>query len=87
MGVSIEGGSIEGASIGGGSIEGGSIDGGSTERGSIEGGSEAAREEAAGPAEGTPLYTVWDAKLSRRERPQQILQLCCYAEMLGEIQV
>lgn len=34
----------------------------------------------------TSLYTVWDAKLSRRERPGQLLQLCCYAEMLGDFQ-
>lgn len=31
-------------------------------------------------------YTVWDAKLTRRARPQQLIQLCCYAEMLEQMQ-
>jgi uncharacterized protein len=31
-------------------------------------------------------YTVWDAKLTRRARPQQLIQLCCYAEMLEHMQ-
>ncbi len=31
-------------------------------------------------------YTVWDAKLARSPRPSQALQLCCYAEMLTNLQ-
>ena len=31
-------------------------------------------------------YMVWDAKLGRQPRPAQVLQLCCYAEMLAELQ-
>ncbi|EOD18999.1 hypothetical protein EMIHUDRAFT_118228 [Emiliania huxleyi CCMP1516] len=42
------------------------------------------RDEA---SRGDPaLYTVWDAKLTRHVRPQQLIQLCCYAEMLAEMQ-
>ena len=33
-----------------------------------------------------PRYMVWDAKLARHPRPSQILQLCCYAEMLAALQ-
>ena len=29
---------------------------------------------------------VWDAKLARHPKPSQILQLCCYAEMLTSLQ-
>jgi len=35
---------------------------------------------------GPATYTVWDAKLTRSPRPQQVVQLCCYAEMLEEMQ-
>ena len=31
-------------------------------------------------------YEVWDAKLSRRARPTQLIQLCCYGELLEAIQ-
>jgi predicted RecB family nuclease len=31
-------------------------------------------------------YMVWDAKLGRRARPSQVLQLCCYSEMLALLQ-
>lgn len=31
-------------------------------------------------------YMIWDAKLARRPRPSQTLQLCCYAEMLARMQ-
>lgn len=31
-------------------------------------------------------YVVWDAKLARSPRPSQVLQLCCYAEMLAALQ-
>ena len=30
-------------------------------------------------------YQVWDAKLSKSIKPEHILQLCCYAEMLSDI--
>ena len=33
-----------------------------------------------------PRYMVWDAKLARQPRPSMLLQLCCYAEMLSELQ-
>ena len=40
--------------------------------------------EAPGAAAGTATqYMVWDAKLGRHPRPSQVLQLCCYAEMLA----
>lgn len=32
------------------------------------------------------LYEVWDTKLARKSKPYFLLQLCCYAEMLAEIQ-
>ena len=28
-------------------------------------------------------YAIWDAKLSRRAAPNHVMQLCCYAELLG----
>ncbi|KAJ1444980.1 P-loop containing nucleoside triphosphate hydrolase protein [Pelagophyceae sp. CCMP2097] len=28
-------------------------------------------------------FAIWDAKLSRRARPRDVLQLCCYAELLA----
>lgn len=31
-------------------------------------------------------YEVWDAKLSHKAKPEFIIQLCCYAEMLESIQ-
>ena len=31
-------------------------------------------------------YMVWDAKLGRRARSSQVLQLCCYNEMLTRLQ-
>ena len=31
-------------------------------------------------------YEVWDTKLSRKPKPEYIMQLCCYAEMLESIQ-
>lgn len=31
-------------------------------------------------------YEVWDTKLSRKAKPYFLVQLCCYAEMLSEIQ-
>ncbi len=31
-------------------------------------------------------YEVWDAKLSNKAKPEFIMQLCCYTEMLTEIQ-
>lgn len=31
-------------------------------------------------------YEVWDTKLSHRVKPEYLIQLCCYAEMLKEIQ-
>ena len=31
-------------------------------------------------------YMVWDAKLGSRARPSQVLQLCCYSEMLERLQ-
>jgi len=31
-------------------------------------------------------YEVWDTKLSRSPQPKHILQLCCYADMLEDIQ-
>jgi predicted RecB family nuclease len=31
-------------------------------------------------------YEVWDAKLSHKAKPEFIIQLCCYAEMLEAIQ-
>ncbi|KAL1511143.1 hypothetical protein AB1Y20_005962 [Prymnesium parvum] len=34
----------------------------------------------------TPRYMVWDAKLSTHARPSQLLQLCCYSEMLRRLQ-
>ena len=30
-------------------------------------------------------YQVWDAKLSKSIKPEHILQLCCYADMLSDI--
>ena len=35
---------------------------------------------------GQPLYEVWDTKLARKTKPYYLIQLCCYAEMLAEIQ-
>lgn len=35
---------------------------------------------------GNYSYEVWDTKLSRKAKPYFIVQLCCYAEMLNEIQ-
>ena len=31
-------------------------------------------------------YEVWDTKLARRVKPEMVLQLCCYVDMLEEIQ-
>ncbi len=30
-------------------------------------------------------YEVWDTKLARKSKPYHIVQLCCYAEMLGHV--
>lgn len=35
---------------------------------------------------GTPFYEVWDTKLARKSKPYFLVQLCCYAEMLAQIQ-
>ena len=34
-------------------------------------------------ATGCP-YSIWDTKLATRTKPQYLVQLCCYADMLGE---
>ena len=34
----------------------------------------------------TGRYMVWDAKLGRHPRPSHVLQLCCYSEMLSQLQ-
>ncbi|GAA0305650.1 TM0106 family RecB-like putative nuclease [Psychrosphaera haliotis] len=31
-------------------------------------------------------YEVWDTKLSSKSKPSHVIQLCCYAEMIAEIQ-
>jgi len=31
-------------------------------------------------------YEIWDTKLAREPKPYYLVQLCCYAEMLGELQ-
>ncbi|MBY0551605.1 MAG: TM0106 family RecB-like putative nuclease [Candidatus Obscuribacterales bacterium] len=33
-----------------------------------------------------PFYEVWDTKLARKSKPYFLVQLCCYAEMLAQIQ-
>ena len=38
------------------------------------------------PSGASAQYMIWDAKLARAPRPSQALQLCCYAEMLSELQ-
>ena len=38
-----------------------------------------------GPA-GQPVYEVWDTKLARKTKPYYLVQLCCYGEMLADIQ-
>lgn len=35
---------------------------------------------------GQYAYDVWDSKLSKQPKPEYIIQLCCYAEMLSDIQ-
>lgn len=35
---------------------------------------------------GQPIYEVWDTKLARKTKPYYLIQLCCYAEMLEEVQ-
>ncbi len=35
---------------------------------------------------GNYSYEVWDAKLARNARPEFILQLCCYADLLATVQ-
>ncbi len=35
---------------------------------------------------GNYLYEIWDTKLSKTVKPNFIMQLCCYADMLEEIQ-
>jgi len=35
---------------------------------------------------GSYQYEVWDTKLSKTVKPQYLIQLCCYAEMLESIQ-
>ena len=30
-------------------------------------------------------YEIWDTKLARKTKPYHIIQLCCYAEMLGSL--
>jgi uncharacterized protein len=35
---------------------------------------------------GNHSYEVWDAKLARNARPEFILQLCCYADLLAAVQ-
>ena len=35
---------------------------------------------------GNYSYEVWDAKLARNARPEFILQLCCYADLLTAVQ-
>jgi len=47
---------------------------------SAESGAAAASVRWAEPSDAP--YVIWDSKLARRARPQQVLQLCCYAEML-----
>ncbi len=32
------------------------------------------------------LYQVWDTKLARKVKPYFLVQLCCFAEMLGDVQ-
>lgn len=32
-----------------------------------------------------PVYEVWDTKLARKPKPYYLVQLCCYAEMLGHV--
>ena len=52
-------------------------------------GGEAAAEAEAGSGTDDAVsarYAVWDAKLARQPRPSQVLQLCCYAEMLAPLQ-
>jgi hypothetical protein len=34
----------------------------------------------------TDGYEVWDAKLSKSPKPQHGVQLCCYADMLSQMQ-
>jgi len=41
------------------------------------------RVESANP---TPQYEIWDTKLARKTKPYYLVQLCCYAEMLEQIQ-
>lgn len=35
---------------------------------------------------GQGFYEVWDTKLARKTKPYFLIQLCCYAEMLEELQ-
>ena len=35
---------------------------------------------------GQALYEVWDTKLARKSKPYYLVQLCCYAEMLADLQ-
>jgi predicted RecB family nuclease len=35
---------------------------------------------------GNYSYEVWDAKLARNARPEFVLQLCCYADLLAAVQ-
>lgn len=36
--------------------------------------------------QGSARYEVWDAKLAKRPSPAYLVQLCCYSEMLSELQ-
>jgi predicted RecB family nuclease len=35
---------------------------------------------------GSYSYEIWDAKLARNARPEFVLQLCCYADLLAAVQ-
>ena len=35
---------------------------------------------------GDYAYEIWDAKLANKSRPKFLIQLCCYSEMLSELQ-
>eukprot|EP00966_Prymnesium_polylepis_P075527 1751661-Prymnesium_polylepis.1 len=48
--------------------------------------SSAADNTAASDGAAGARYMVWDAKLGRRARSSQLLQLCCYSEMLAALQ-
>mgnify|MGYP003327388584 CR=1 FL=1 len=35
---------------------------------------------------GNYCYEIWDAKLANKSKPQYLLQLCCYSELLSSLQ-